>query len=170
MNKLNRASGVLMHITSLWGDYSCGTFGDAAKEFVDFLSDCGFTYWQVLPFCPVDDYNSPYKSYSTFAGNPFMLDLCILFDKNLLTHAELEQARQTTPYSCEFERLRSERYSLLKKAAEREKGVWIIRYPRGKESITGYVYEPWHIRYVGEDVAKEIFESEICLEEYLGIS
>ena len=119
MNKLNRASGVLMHITSLWGDYSCGTFGDAAKEFVDFLSDCGFTYWQVLPFCPVDDYNSPYKSYSTFAGNPFMLDLCILFDKNLLTHAELEQARQTTPYSCEFERLRSERYSLLKKAAER---------------------------------------------------
>ena len=47
---------------------------------------------------------------------------------------------------------------------------FIIRYPRGKESITGYVYEPWHIRYVGENVAKEIFESEVCLEEYLGIS
>ena len=47
---------------------------------------------------------------------------------------------------------------------------FIIRYPRGKENITGYVYEPWHIRYVGENVAKEIFESGLCLEEYLGIS
>lgn len=47
---------------------------------------------------------------------------------------------------------------------------FIIRYPSGKESITGYVYEPWHIRYVGEKVAKEIFESGLCLEEYLGIN
>lgn len=47
---------------------------------------------------------------------------------------------------------------------------FIIRYPRAKENITGYVYEPWHIRYVGEKVAKEIFESGLCLEEYLGIS
>lgn len=47
---------------------------------------------------------------------------------------------------------------------------FIIRYPRGKEGITGYVYEPWHIRYVGEKVSKEIFESGLCLEEYLGIS
>ena len=47
---------------------------------------------------------------------------------------------------------------------------FIIRYPEGKESITGYVYEPWHIRYVGENVAKEIFESGLCLEEYLGVN
>ena len=46
---------------------------------------------------------------------------------------------------------------------------FIIRYPRGKESVTGYVYEPWHIRYVGEKVAKKIFESGLCLEEYLEI-
>ena len=46
---------------------------------------------------------------------------------------------------------------------------FIIRYPRGKESITGYVYEPWHVRYVGEKVAKEIYESGLCLEEYLGV-
>lgn len=47
---------------------------------------------------------------------------------------------------------------------------FIIRYPKGKESITGYVYEPWHIRYVGEKVAKEIYESGLCLEEYLGVN
>ena len=61
-----------MHITSLWGDYSCGSFSDSAKEFIDFLVRGGFTYWQVLPFCPADDYNSPYSSYSTFGGNPFL--------------------------------------------------------------------------------------------------
>lgn len=47
---------------------------------------------------------------------------------------------------------------------------FIIRYPRGKENITGYVYEPWHVRYVGEKVAKEIYESGLCLEEYLGVN
>lgn len=47
---------------------------------------------------------------------------------------------------------------------------FIIRYPKGKESITGYVYEPWHIRYVGEKAAKEIYESGLCLEEYLGVN
>lgn len=68
---MKRSSGVLMHISSLPGDYSIGTFGKHAKAFVDFLSDCGFSYWQVLPFSMVDECNSPYKSYSAFAGNPF---------------------------------------------------------------------------------------------------
>ena len=48
---MNRASGVLLHISSLWGDYSEGSFGKAAKEWVDYISKLGFTYWQVLPFC-----------------------------------------------------------------------------------------------------------------------
>lgn len=47
---------------------------------------------------------------------------------------------------------------------------FIIRYPKGKEGVTGYAYEPWHIRYVGEDIAKEITEKGICLEEYLGVT
>ena len=68
INIMNRKSGVLMHISSLYGDYSIGSFGSEAKDFVDFLCDCGFGYWQVLPFCMVDECNSPYKSYSTFGG------------------------------------------------------------------------------------------------------
>ena len=47
---------------------------------------------------------------------------------------------------------------------------FIIRYPKGKESITGYKYEPWHIRYLGVDIAKEVYESGLCLEEYLGVN
>ena len=66
---MKRASGVLMHVSSLWGEYSIGSFGKEAKKFVDFLSDSGFTYWQVLPFCMADESNSPYKSFSAFYNN-----------------------------------------------------------------------------------------------------
>ena len=118
---MERASGVLMHISSLYGDYSCGSLGKSAFEFVDFLKSCGFSYWQVLPTGLCDECNSPYKSLSAFAGNPFFIDLEILEKKDLLTEAELEEARPQTPYVCEFDRLKSERLGLLFKAAERAK-------------------------------------------------
>lgn len=120
---MKRKSGVLMHISSLPGEYSCGSFGKSAKEFINFLADGGFSYWQVLPFCPVDEYNSPYKSHSTFAGNPYFIDLEILCDKGLITAEELDAARQNTPYLCEFERLSAERLPLLLKASKRTDNV-----------------------------------------------
>ena len=118
---MERASGVLMHISSLYGDYSCGSLGKSAFEFVDFLKSCGFSYWQVLPTGLCDECNSPYKSPSAFAGTPFFIDLEILEKKGLLTEAELENTRQQSPYVCEFDRLKSERLPLLFKAAERAK-------------------------------------------------
>lgn len=108
-----------MHISSLWGEYSEGSLGKAAKEWIDFISDCGFGVWQVLPFCLPDDFSSPYKSYSAFSLNPYFIDLDRLHEMGLLTSAELEGARQFTPYSCEFERLFAERMPLLARAAER---------------------------------------------------
>lgn len=114
-----RKSGVLMHISSLFGEYSSGSFGDEAKYFIDFLADCGFSYWQVLPFCMVDQCNSPYKSYSAFGGNPYFVDLTRLCDKGLINSRELEESRQHTPYVCEYDRLRTERIDLLKAAASR---------------------------------------------------
>ncbi len=116
---MERKSGVLMHISSLWGDYSCGSFGRAAREFVDFLSRGGFSYWQVLPFGLVDECNSPYKSYSTFGGNPYFVDLEILGEQGLITSDELDSARQNTPYSCEFSRLSRDRVNLLITASQR---------------------------------------------------
>lgn len=124
---MKRASGVLMHISSLWGDYSCGSFGAAAREFVDFLVDCGFSYWQVLPFCITDDCNSPYKSYSAFAGNPYFVDLDILAKKGLITPSELDRSLEITPYSCEFDRLSHTRLELLRRAAERVEDKGEIR-------------------------------------------
>ncbi|MBO5364445.1 MAG: 4-alpha-glucanotransferase [Clostridia bacterium] len=112
-----------MHISSLPGKYSCGSFGKEAREFIDFLADCGFSYWQVLPFCPIDEYNSPYKSHSSFGGNPYFIDLDVLFQKGLLTEEELKTAEQETPYLCEFERLSKERLELLSKAAKRAENI-----------------------------------------------
>ena len=119
---MNRASGVLMHISSLWGDYSEGSFGLAAKEWIDFLEECGFTYWQVLPFCLPDSVNSPYQSFGAFSGNPFFVDLPLLHEAGLITDWELRDARQFNPYVCEFDRLKSERMELLSKAAGRFNG------------------------------------------------
>ncbi len=116
---MKRASGVLMHVSTLWGDYSEGAFSKSAKEFIDFLAECKFTYWQVLPFCIPDEYNSPYKSYSAFSINPYFIDIEKLYDKELITRSELKEAMQRKPYACEFEKLNRDRIKLLKKASSR---------------------------------------------------
>ena len=116
---MERKSGVLMHVSSLFGEYSTGSFGENAKYFVDFLKDCGFRIWQVLPFNMVDEHNSPYKSYSSFSGNPYFIDLEILHNKGLITKDELDGARQETPWLCEYERMSGERFELLKAASLR---------------------------------------------------
>ena len=116
---MKRTSGILMHISSLPGKYSSGNFGKSAKYFAELLSKNGFSYWQVLPFCLPDEYNSPYKSYSAFSLNPYFIDLEALFEKGLITRDELINAEQDTPYLCEFDRLKKERLELLEKASER---------------------------------------------------
>ena len=116
---MKRASGVLMHISSLFGEYSIGNFGRSAAHFIDFLADCGFSYWQVLPFNMADDCNSPYKSFGAFSGNPYLIDPEQLHRRGLLTDEELADSRQLIPYACEFERLAEARMPLLRKAAAR---------------------------------------------------
>lgn len=116
---MKRASGVLMHISSLPGKYGCGDFGDDAVRFIDFLCNCGFSYWQTLPFGVVDEYNSPYQSYSAFAGNPYFISLDKLVCDGLLTREEASSEIESTPYLCEFDRLRESRVKLLIKASTR---------------------------------------------------
>ena len=118
---MKRESGVLMHISSLFGNYSSGSFGDEARYFIDFLSESGFSVWQVLPFCMPDDCNSPYKSYSSFGANPYFIDLPTLYEAGLLTADELHGAVQQMPYLCEYDRLAEERVKLLAVAASRIK-------------------------------------------------
>lgn len=110
-----------MHISSLHGDFSIGSFGDEAREFIDFISDMGFKWWQVLPFCMVDECNSPYKSYSAFGGNPYFVDLKTLVREGLLTEDEINAYRQSQPYSAEYVRLYHTRCDVLMLASKRVK-------------------------------------------------
>lgn len=116
-----RAAGVLMHVSSLHGDYSEGSFGKEAFEFIDFLADAGFSYWQVLPFCIPDECDSPYKSVSAFSGNPYFIDLPTLAAQGLITAEELEEAKQEAPFVTESKRLTLQRELLLRRAASRVK-------------------------------------------------
>ena len=114
--QLHRSSGVLMHVSSLYGSDSIGGFGQEAREFIDFLADCGFGWWQVLPFCMSDEYNSPYKSFSAFGGNPYFVDIRRLREEGLLSAAEVEAVRETTPFSAEYGYLYRTRLDLLRRA------------------------------------------------------
>lgn len=85
-----RAAGILMPISSLPSNYGIGTLGQAAYEFADFLKASGQAYWQVLPVCPTSFGDSPYQSFSAFAGNPYFIDLDILAEEGLLEKSEIE--------------------------------------------------------------------------------
>ncbi|MEG1747838.1 MAG: 4-alpha-glucanotransferase, partial [Oscillospiraceae bacterium] len=69
-----RSSGILMHISSLPSPYGIGTMGREARAFAEFLAAAGQTYWQILPICPTSFGDSPYQSFSTYAGNPYFID------------------------------------------------------------------------------------------------
>ena len=85
-----RGSGVLMHISSLPGPYGIGTLGESAYKFVDFLKEAGQSYWQILPVCPTSYGDSPYQSFSTFAGNPYFIDFDLLVKDGLLSKSDYE--------------------------------------------------------------------------------
>ena len=89
---IERSSGILMPISSLPSPYGIGTFGKAAYDFADFLHAAGQGYWQLLPLGPTSYGDSPYQSFSTFAGNPYFIDLETLIEDELLTKEECDQA------------------------------------------------------------------------------
>ena len=87
---MERTAGILMPISSLPGKYGIGCFNLKAYEFVDFLRDAGQTYWQILPIHPTSYGDSPYQSFSTFAGNPYFIDLEALIAEGVLSYAECD--------------------------------------------------------------------------------
>lgn len=113
---MKRCGGVLMHISSLPGKYAIGTLGKEARQFVDFLSECGFKMWQVLPAGPCDSYNSPYSGKSAFAGNIYFIDPLVLHEKKLLTQEELCECISDSIYISDYEFLHKTREAVLRKA------------------------------------------------------
>ncbi len=85
-----RASGILMHISSLPGEYGIGKLGREAYKFVDFLVSAKQSYWQVLPVSPTSYGDSPYQSFSVFAGNPYFIDFETLEEQGFLKKSDYE--------------------------------------------------------------------------------
>ena len=117
-----RASGILMPVFSLPSKYGIGTFGKEAYNFVDFLKKSGQSYWQILPLGVTSFGDSPYQSFSAYAGNPYFVDLEMLCDEKLLNKAEIEAFDfGEKADKVDYEKLYNSRYTVLKIAFNRFK-------------------------------------------------
>lgn len=113
-----RKAGILLPIFSLPGKYGIGNFGKEAYDFVDFLSACGQSYWQVLPLGPTGFGDSPYQSLSVYAGNPYFISPDMLKENGLLTEKDCRE--HMTPHGkINYALLYETRYVLFGKAFER---------------------------------------------------
>ncbi|MDR1939518.1 MAG: 4-alpha-glucanotransferase [Clostridiales bacterium] len=154
----NRASGVLLNISSLPGDFGIGDFSDYAKEFAKNILDMGFHWWQILPLNPVGVYNSPYDSPSAFAGNYLYIDPYGLVADGLLTYDDV------APYIhkgqrdvVEYENVKFNKRQLLKHAFEknlgeigrliadfeRQNAYWLDDYVSYMALKSNYFNAPW---------------------------
>ncbi|MBQ8540055.1 MAG: 4-alpha-glucanotransferase [Clostridia bacterium] len=166
-----RKSGILLHISSLPSPYGIGTMGKEAYNFIDFLKKAGQRVWQVLPIGHTSYGDSPYQSYSSYAGNPYFIDLDMLCEEGLLEKAELNSIpREIGEDRVDYGYLYNTRYPILKKAAERflkmppaefytfsdENRAWLDDYAvfmAIKEKMGFKSREVWHLelRTKGDD-------------------
>ncbi|MGH9821289.1 MAG: 4-alpha-glucanotransferase [Pyrinomonadaceae bacterium] len=100
--KFPRASGILLHPTSLPGDYGIGDLGPGAYAFIDVLAAAGQSYWQVLPLGPTGYGDSPYQSFSAFAGNPLLISPAALMEDGLLTKEMLDHKPEFPGHKVDF--------------------------------------------------------------------
>ncbi len=119
---MNRGAGILLPITSLPSKYGIGCFSKSAYEFVDWLKEAGQCYWQILPLVPTSFGDSPYQSFSTYAGNPYFISLEELIEEGILTEEECGSVDfGGDPKDIDYEKMYLGRYPLLRKAYERSK-------------------------------------------------
>ncbi len=132
---LERSAGILLPLSSLPSPHGIGTMGRAAYDFADFLAAAGQKYWQLLPLGPTSYGDSPYQSFSSFAGNPYFIDLEPLVEDGLLTREEVDScdwggdARRV-----DYGRLYENRFPLLAKAKARG-------YDRDREAVAAFEQE-----------------------------
>ena len=116
---MKRSSGILMHISSLPSRYGIGTLGKEAYRFADQLKAAGQSYWQLLPLGPTSYGDSPYQSFSTFAGNPYFIDLDLLVKDGLLRKKDLDALDWgEDPGQVDYGKIYENRFQVLRRAYE----------------------------------------------------
>lgn len=177
-----RKSGILLHITSLPSECGIGTLGKEAYEFVDFLKAAKQSCWQILPLNPTGFGNSPYQSFSAFAGNEYMIDLDLLCENGLLRKEDYQSVDWGSDPCCvDFGKIYLNRASVLRKACLNfkkdsdyaefcaENAYWLNNYSlfmAFKHSLGG---KPWYVWPLGlkmrneqaVDGAKSLLKDEI---------
>ncbi len=119
---MKRGSGIIMHIASLPGKYGIGTFGKEAYEFADFLKKSGQSYWQILPLSQTSYGDSPYQSFSAFAGNPYFIDFDILGKDGLLNKNDYSERNFGNGQDIiDYEKIFIEKMKVLRLAYENSK-------------------------------------------------
>ncbi|MCR2023638.1 4-alpha-glucanotransferase, partial [Blautia pseudococcoides] len=115
-----RESGILLPISSLPSGCGIGCFSKEAYTFVDQLASAGQKYWQILPLGPTSYGDSPYQSFSTYAGNPYFIDLEVLVREGVLTQKECDDADfGQNPRAVDYGKIYKARFKLLRMAYER---------------------------------------------------
>ena len=115
-----RQSGILLPISSLPSRYGIGCFSKEAYDFADALKAAGQAFWQILPLGPTSYGDSPYQSFSTYAGNPYFISLEDLIEEEVLTKKECDAVNfGTNPSYVDYGKMYEGRYPLLQKAYER---------------------------------------------------
>ena len=173
-----RASGIILHITSLPSPHGVGTLGAEAREFADFLRKAGQKYWQILPLGPTGYGDSPYQTDSAFAGNPYLIDLEQLIDDGLLTREEVNAVSfGSDPARTDYGALYAGRAGLLRRACERgwdkerenvdafyrENESWLRSYALYTAAKRHFGMRPW-IEW--EDEELRLRRSEDVLRRY----
>ena len=156
-----RKCGVLMPVSSLPSRFGIGGFSKEAYDFVDFLAEGGQSLWQILPLGPTGYGDSPYQSFSTFAGNPYYISLDALIKQGLLTEEECEAADYGDhPNYVNYEKIYNSRFDLLRKAFNRadiendtnyekfveDQSAWLkdyAMYMAIKDSLGGVAWIEW---------------------------
>ena len=117
-----RSAGILLSITSLPSPYGIGTIGKEAREFADFLKKSGQRIWQILPVGPTSYGDSPYQSFSTYAGNPYLIDLDTLVEEGLVKKAQIEALDWgSNADEVDYEKIYNSRFKILRIAFENYK-------------------------------------------------
>ncbi|MGL5067848.1 MAG: 4-alpha-glucanotransferase [Sarcina sp.] len=138
-----RKSGIILPIFSLPSKYGIGTFGKEAYKFVDFLNESGQSYWQILPIGPTSYGDSPYQSFSTFAGNPYFIDLEFLIERGFLKEEEVDGFEHGDNDSyINYSMIYNSRYKILRLAYKNRPSSYDVEIERfrtlNKEWIEDY--------------------------------